>query len=305
MGHSITYRLPGLEWSAFYRLTVRGIGPQSIDAVQVDLTGTLRVLNHTDSTFSNAVISLVGMDPAMLPPPKPFGLLDLNPDSALSDLWLSFQGPSPLLPSVYPLRAPASLPSRGGTDLLFARVVRKPAHIVHVCDSDAIPAPSPPNGLPLIRVLHIDNTSANGLGFPLPPGKADLFLGSPRGAPVLSGHAVHTPFPGTLRLDMGKIDGVRAIRREEASDPLPEGGRQSDHSIRLINDLNSPVVVEVVEKPDVPGQWNLIRSSIPCTESSHSLRFSLTLRARSRQTVTYRLRQHAPHGSRGDSVPRQ
>ena len=127
-------------------------------------------------------------------------------------------------------------------------------------------------------------------GFPLPPGQADLFLGSARGAPFQSAHAFPTPFPGTLQLDLGTVDTVRASRQTGDEVPLPEGAKQVDYVVALVNDLASPVRIQVVEKPATPMQWDLIRSSIPCTETTRALTFDLTLPPQSTKTITYRLR---------------
>ena len=293
MGHSLTYRLPGFNWTAFYRVIVRGIGPESIDAVQVDLSAFLRIQNGTSASYPDARISWVGVDASFQPPPKPFGLLDLNPDTALTDLWLAPQAPPPLTPSFYPLQVEAGIPAHGQAEIQFARVLRKPAQIVHICDSDEIPAPTPQGGLPLRRELRIPNTEVMDLGFPLPPGQADLFLGAQRGAPIQTGHLLHTPFPGTLQLDMGTVDTVRASRQTGEEVALPEGVRQADNAITLVNNLASPVHIEVVEKPATPMQWNLVRSSIPCSETTRALHFDLTVPAKSTQTITYRLRMLA------------
>jgi hypothetical protein len=293
LGHSLTYRLPGFNWTAFYRVTVRGIGPTSIESVQVDLTAFLRVQNGTAASYPDARISWFGVDTTFLLPPKPFGLLDLNPDTALTDLWLAPPDSAPLEPSYYPLETEASIPPNGQAEIQFARVLRKPAQITHICDSDDIPAPTPQGGLPLHRVLRIPNTAAMGLGFPLPPGQADLFLGVMRGAPFQSGHMLHTPFPGTLQLDMGTIDSVRASRQSGEEMALPEGASQVDHTLTLVNDLASPVHVEVVEKPETPRQWNLVRTSVPCRETTRALHFDLTLPPKSSQTILYRLRMAA------------
>ncbi len=290
MGHSLTYRLPDFNWTAFYRITVRGIGPQSIDAVQVDLTGFLRIQNGTSASYPRARVSLVGSDAALQPPPKPFGRLDLNPDTALTDLWLVPPVPEPPVPAAYPLQTEANIPADGQAEIQFARVVRKPAQITHICDSDEIPAPTPQGGLPLRRVLLIPNTAAVGLGFPLPPGQADLFLGAARGAPFQSGHASPTPFPGTLQLDMGPADTVRASRQAGEEIPLPEGAKHIDYSLALVNDLSSPVHIHVVEKPSTSMPWNLVRSSIPCKETTGGLTFDLTLSPQSTKTILYRLR---------------
>ena len=156
MGHSLTYRLPGFNWHAFYRVTVRGIGPESIDAVQVDLTAFLRIQNDTAAAYPDARISLVGVDEYLLPRQKSFGLLDLDPGTA-----------------------------------------------------------------------------------------------------------------------------------------LPEGSIQADHTLTLINDLSSPVRIQATERPATPLQWDLVRSSSPCTETTSALLFDLTLQPRTTQVITYRLRMNA------------
>ncbi len=293
MGHSLTYRLPGFNWHTFYRVTVRGIGPESIDAVQVDLTAFLRIQNDTAATYPDARVSLVGVDEYLLPRQKPFGLLDLDPGTALTDLWLSPPSTTPLLPSRYPLQTQAAIPANGQAEIQFAQVVRKPAQITHICDSSEIPAPTPQGGLPLRRVLLIPNSPALGLGFPLPPGSADLFLGTLRGAPTQTGHVDHTPFPGTLQLDMGPVRTVRASRHAGEETALPEGAIQADHTLTLINDLASPVRIQATERPATPLQWDLVRSSSPCTETTSALLFDLTLQPRSTQIITYRLRMNA------------
>lgn len=290
MGHSLTYRLPNFGWSALYRVVVRGIGPESIDAVQIDFTGYLRIQNDTPNAFPDARVSLAGTDTALRPPPKPFGLLALNAQTPLSDLWLAPAVSAPSIPFRFPLQTPAAIPAYGSAEIQFARVNRKPAQIRHICDSDRIPAPSPKGGVALRRTLLVPNTAAMGLGFPLPPGQADLFLGAARGAPFQSGHVSHTPFPGTLQLDMGTVDTVRASRQAGEEIPLPEGAKHVDYTLTLINDLASPVRILAQEKPATPMQWNLVRSSIPCTESTRALTFDLTVPPRSTQTISYRLR---------------
>jgi len=290
MGYSLTYRLPNFNWNVLYRVIVRGIGPESIDAVQVDLSAFLQIHNGNAKAYPAARISWVGIDKTLLPPPKPFGLLSLNPDTALTDLWRTDASRPPLEPFTYPLETEVALPANGEARIQFARVRRKPAQITHICDSDEIPSPTPGGGLPLRRALLIPNTQTMGLGFPLPPGQADLFLGALRGAPVQSGHVLHTPFPGTLKIDMGRVEGVRASRQADKEILLPEGIWQADHSVTLINDLTSPVYIQVEEKPSTLRQWDLVRSSIPCRQSTRKLHFNLTVPPQSTKTLTYRLR---------------
>ena len=293
LGHSLTYRLPGFNWQAFYRVIVRGIGPESIESVQVDLEAFLHIQNNTAATFPDARVAIVGPDESLLPATKPFGLLALDYDNPLTDLWRNPPAPEPLVPAAYPLDVTASIPAHGRAEVRFARITRKPAQITHVCHSSVIHAPTPQGGRPLQRVLQIPNTPAMGLGYALPPGRADLFLGAARGAPFQSGRVRHTPFPGTLELDLGTVETVRAMRQMGVEEPLPEGAKQVDYTITLTNGLTSPIRVQVIEQPLTPAQWNLVRSSVPCTISSRELTFNLTLPPHSARTITYRLRLSA------------
>ena len=290
LGHSITYRLPRWNWSAFYRVTVRGIGTESTDAVQVDLVAHVRIQNDTSAEYRQAKVSLVGTDSSSLAPSKPFGLLDLNPDSPLSDLWLSRHSSDPAIPIVYPLQIETPIPAHRQTEVPFAQVLRKPAQITHLCDSENIPAPTPAGGIPLQRRLLIANLPTLGLGFPLPAGKAEIFLGTVQGAPLQSGHVFPTPFPGTLQLDMGPVEAVRASRQTGEQQALPEGAWQAEYSITLVNQQKSVARIQVIEKPPTPMKWNLVKSSLPCQQREGTLNFDLTVQPQSTQTISYRLR---------------
>ena len=93
-----------------------------------------------------------------------------------------------------------------------------------------------------------------------------------------------------MRFDLGPVDTVRARRQTGEEQPLPEGAKQVDYTVTLVNDLASPVRIQALEKPATPMQWSLVRSSIPCTQTTRALQFDLTLPPQSTQTITYRLR---------------
>jgi len=46
----------------------------------------------------------------------------------------------------------------------------------------------------------------------------------------------------------------------------------------------------VAEKPETPLQWDLVRSSVPCEETTRELHFDVTVPPQSIQAITYRLR---------------
>ena len=61
-------------------------------------------------------------------------------------------------------------------------------------------------------------------------------------------------------------------------------------TVTLVNNLASPVRIQIEEKPATPMQWSLVRTSSPCSESTRALHYDLTLPPQSAKTITYRLR---------------
>ena len=293
MGHSLTFRIPGFSWTAHYHMTVRGLGSSSLKQAQIDLAGTVRVRNDTDSSWPGASLSFAGpLDPT--PPSvtsKPFGLVDLDRDSPLTAPWFPAPSSEPGVPGHWPLRIPADLAARSPTDIPFLRTERKPARVIHAYDSDSVPLPTPAAGVPLDRWILIPNTPEMGLGHPLLPGTLDWTMAARSAHPAV--HAVtlaHPPFPGTLRVPLGPVEGLRAARAALPPEVLPDGTCLIDCTIRFTNDLDGEADIEATERPPAPA-WNLVSSSIPCTATDETLHFSFSLPPHSSKTVAYRIRK--------------
>lgn len=293
MGHSLTFRLPGFSWSARYHLTVRGLGATSLKQAQIDLSGSVRIENATATTWSGVQLSFTGPQdapPDALAPAKPVGLPELDRDSPLTAPWFPPDAPEPPVPAWWPLRLPADLPSGDHADIAFLHIRRKPAQIVHVYDSSAVPLPTPEPGVPLERRLLVPNTTGMGLGFPLLPGRLDWTLGTRTAHPAVHTVSVPaTPFPGTLAVPMGPVDGIRAVRGMRPPVDYPDGTRQIDCILLFANDLDGEADLQGTEAPPAAA-WNLVSSSAPCTAEDGVLRFSLTLPPRSRTEFRYRIR---------------
>lgn len=293
MGHSLTFRLPGLSWAARYHMTVRGLGSSSLKQAQIDLSGTVRIQNDTATPWSGARLSFAGpLDPAPPPAaPKPFGLVALDRDSPLTAPWFPEPPSEPDIPGHWPLRIPADLAARSPTEISFLRTERKPARVIHAYDSDSVPIPTPATGVSLDRWILIPNTPEMGLGHPLLPGPLDWTMAARSARPAV--HTVtlaHTPFPGTLRVPLGPVEGLRAARSALSAEDLPDGTRLADYAIRFTNDLDGEADIEASERPPAPA-WNLVSSSIPCTATDETLLFSFSLPPHSSKTITYRIRR--------------
>lgn len=296
MGHSLTFRLAGLSWTAHYHMTVRGLGATSLKQAQIDLEGTVRVQNDTATPWPDVRLSFSGPREASPgpPPPDPVGIPELDRDSPLTAPWFPAPPSEPPLPDWWPLRIPAGLAARGPTEIPYIHVRRKPARIVHAYDSAAVPLPTPEPGVPLERRLLMPNTPEMDLGHPLLPGPLDWSLGTRTAHPEIHATALpHTPYPGTLRVSLGPIEGIRAARTALPPVDFPDGTRQLDVSIRFTNDLEGEADVEAIERPPAAA-WNLVSSSIPCTATDEALSFSFSLPPRASKTLAYRLRLPAP-----------
>jgi hypothetical protein len=296
MGHSLTFRLPGLSWAAHYHMTVRGLASSSLKQAQIDLSGSVRIQNDTDTPWPGVRLSFAGpLDPEPPPAaPKPFGLVALDRDSPLTAPWFPAPPSEPDIPGHWPLRVPANLAARSPTEISFLHTERKPARVIHAYDSDSVPLPTPAADVPLDRWILIPNTPEMGLGQPLLPGPLDWTMAARSSRPSV--HTVtlaHTPYPGTLRVPLGPVDGLRAARAALPPEDLPDGTRLADYTIRFTNDLDGEADIEATERPPAPA-WNLVSSSIPCTATDETLRFSFPLPPHTAKTLTYRIRLPAP-----------
>jgi hypothetical protein len=141
MGHSLTYRLPGFDWHAFYRVTC---------------AASARNRSMPCRSISPLICASRTTPPRRIPK-RGFRwsawTASCGRPASLSDCWISIPTPRSLsfgsrgrspprcCPAHYPLQTEAAITAHGQSEILFARVTRKPAQITHICDSDAIPAP--------------------------------------------------------------------------------------------------------------------------------------------------------------------
>lgn len=291
LGHSLTYSVHGPVWSASYALAVRGLSPSSQSSVQIDLAGSVHLHNPTALSFPLADILLLGPVDSLPPaPPSPPGSPALDRDSPLSAPW--FPAPPEPPPSIA-IRLPSPLPvlPYSDSEATFLDIRRKPAAIVFEYDSNLSPYPSAsPDGLPLLRTLRLPNDPRIGLGFPLLPGALEWSIDrADRRDASRSVRVPYTPFPGTLRVPLDSPSQVRTARLPAQIDAPPNAPSTATCTLRIFNDFNAPVTVELSESPPFPA-WSLLRASHPCTRTDSILHFTLTIPPSSSLSLTYRLR---------------
>lgn len=284
----------GPSWQASYQLVVRADPEREDTPVSVDVDGRITIRNHGGGSWSNARVRLVG---ATLPPSRDragtAGILSLDESSPLSDLW---RGTPPQAPRefAYEMDRPINVNSGEERSYTFISTTRRPAARRYILDSDEIAFGGAEPGGPLRRVIAIANDVGHGLGRDLPGGTAQIYLGSVRSTFGQTAWFDRTPAGGEIRIEMGRADGIRAIRRSVSSEPGAPGEVNDQFEIVIRNNLASIARVEISEEPPVPRAWEVLRSNQSYEIRNRRLHFQLDVPAGESSIIRYITRSHAP-----------
>lgn len=287
----ITYLLSGLSWQAVYQIAVRGDLANERDPVSVDLVGRIAISNGSDRLFSNAAISLLGIYDQRPPDPRQrAGWLAIPPFTTLAHTW----PPVPdvhagAAPPAYRLAARTDVAPRGITEFTFATARRAPAQRLYRVTPDRL-ASSRYAALPLNRLVVLDNQPAAGLGFAMPPGEAEIYLGGIGFRLWERGRLPHTAAGQRILIDLGSAERVTVRHIHMGTERLGTGNFEETYEVRLRNELDSPVLAEVHAIPDAVTAWEVTRSSQPFQREGRRLIWTPTLPARGNVTLSYQLR---------------
>ncbi len=139
--------------------------------------------------------------------------------------------------------------------------------------------------------LDFKNSTANGLGMPLPAGIVRVYKQDSSGAQQFIGEdrIDHTPRDETVRIKMGEAFDVVADRRQMDYDILGSCVSESSWEISLRNHKDESSVVEVMEP--VGGDWEILSSSHRAEKlDAHTFKFTVDVPGRGEAKVTYRVR---------------
>ena len=139
--------------------------------------------------------------------------------------------------------------------------------------------------------LELTNTSAAGLGQPLPEGRVRIYENDPSGARHFTGEnrVRHTPEGEKLTLDVGTVFDLVAERREAASRRISDREREYQIEIKLRNRKSGAVTI-VVEEP-VAADHEVVQKSHPFTlKDASTLRFEIPVPAGKESVLTYTAR---------------
>ena len=286
----LSYVVTGLSWRATYDVLLRGDLQNINSPMSIDVDGWIELNNQTARAYTQAVVTVVGMDTkGMVPQVKEPGILELDEESPLADLW-RFESPARAAANLYVLNRAVDLPSSQSIMLSFVSVARKPVTRVLVFQSEEIPtdARGASYALPS-QVIHFQNAADYGGGRSVPPGTAVIQLGSLRSSIYQEAWFKHTPALGNIRIDMGKFSGLTARRVDRGRVPRVGGGYEQRYDIMIANHLEEPVSIVLAEQPPLNFAWSVLRSNMKYDLLDRRLVFQPVAPAKSELVIQYTL----------------
>ncbi len=139
--------------------------------------------------------------------------------------------------------------------------------------------------------LDIENSEKNKMGMPLPQGIVRVYKADKAGAKQFIGEdrIDHTPRDEEIRIKMGEAFDVVGDRKQTEWRTLGHCASESSWEIELRNHKDEAVRVEVMEP--IAGDWEILTESHRhIKEDSKTFKFDVSVPARGKTQVTYRVR---------------
>ena len=300
----LAYVTGGMTWSAAYNVVFPEVG----DAL--DLTAWVTMDNESGKTFENARIKLMAGDVSKLTQPSNLyqstGLLSYG--AAAADA----SRPAVTEKSfdeyhLYTLANPATLRDREIKQVEFARAAHVPSTVVYVYDGLQLD-PNQYNGWgydnirnqpdygtqsnrKVFAMREFVNSTANGLGIPLPKGRMRFYRRDTDGQLEFVGEndIDHTPKDETIRVYTGNAFDLTGDRKQ-TNFAVDNNARTADESflITLHNHKTTPTEIRVVEHLYRGLNWTIpAHTSTFLKTDAHTIEFRVTLPPDTDKTISY------------------
>ena len=271
----LAYLTGGLSWTAEHSL-IR----TSENAGQ--WTSTVAIENTSGRTYQVPRLALVAGEPRReSPPASPMPMargMELSMAAAKADLGEQSFADYHL----YTLDRPALLRDRETQSLVMleTRAVKLTPRYLYRGGGSGVTSQ-----------LELTNSSAAGLGVPIPEGRVRIYENDPSGARHFTGEnrIRHTAEGEKLTLDVGTTFDLVAERREVANRRISDREREYQVEIKLRNHKKNDVTI-VVEEP-VAADHEVVQKSHPFTlKDASTLRFEVAVPAGKESVLTYTVR---------------
>jgi hypothetical protein len=144
--------------------------------------------------------------------------------------------------------------------------------------------------LPVQIWLSLINSSANGLGIPLPAGNVKIYGRNQEDRPfyIDQTKVEHTPVQSSLSFPLGLSSKIKAEMQQTDFRQLGEKVLESAYRVDLTNPTENTIPVVVVQK--IEGNWALSRESHTSQSDERQIRWLLTVPGKQTVSLRYRIR---------------
>jgi hypothetical protein len=285
----VAYRTTGLPWRIHYDVLVRGDLARLQDPVSIDVDGWVEVENATGRDYTGVSLSVVGPDTLGEPDPvRPPGILELDEDSPLADLW-RFQPPAPRVPHRYEIGRGIDLPAGRAVLIGYLNIVRRPVQQRLIVRAADIPTDVRTRGAAPQRIITFENAEDFAGGRSIPPGPAAIHLGS-RASLYQLAWFKHTPVKSLIQIELGQADGIFVRRVARRRVERVEGGFEQVFELRIENTLEQKAQIIIDEVPPLGEGWTLLRASHAYETRDRRIVFTPTVNAGAELVVNYTVR---------------
>jgi hypothetical protein len=286
-----SYLMGGMGWSADYVLTV------GRDEKQADLDGWVTVVNNTGTAFPNAKLQLVAGEVHRAPAALPVNGRAMA-QMAVAAAAPQFEQENFSEYHLYTLGRRTSLENAeskqisllSGTNLPVEKILRVVGNSGYYRNSQSMGEPVTE---PVMVYYKFKNSTAAGLGMPLPAGTIRVYQADSKGGTQFAGEdsISHTPKDEDVSIHVGDAFDVVAERKQMDWKQVADRVHEMEYQIAIRNHKDTPITVEVREP--LGGDWEILNSNFKGTKlDSGTIEFEIPVAKNDVATLDYRVRVH-------------
>jgi hypothetical protein len=279
----VAYTAEKMTWRVDYRARVHPSGSK------MDLAGWVTVTNETGATFKDARVKLMAGDLNIVREPgnkkKREELIRAGKEieARLGDVKFAEKSFGDY--HLYELKHQTTIKDQATKQIELLNVADVPVTKRYVL-------PRRDDRVAVLLEFKNTDTSAKGLGIPLPKGPVRLFQLDQEETPEFMGEFAigHTPKDEIVRLRVGAAFDLQAVRKVLA-ERADKGTTEIDKEVRLRNHTKQAVTIEVLEAIAGQTNWTMLKNSHPYEKRDvNTLAFALQVPANGESVLRYTIR---------------
>ena len=270
----VSYLASGIGWHADY------VGVVNKDDSEMELEGWVTITNHTGATYENAKLKVVAGAVHRVEEPRPRYAKGIERELAAP---LRFEERGFFEYHLYDLKEPTTIRSNEEKQIRFINPVTIGTKKIYIYDGTRYNK---------VQVkLEFKNSKENGLGVPLPQGKARIYKRDKDGSLLFAGEdrIGHTPKDETVRLYIGDAFDIVGERKVIETKKIAERVREETYEISIRNHKDEKITVQVVEH--LADYWEIIKTSHTYKKKdAYTIEFPIDVAKGGEEKITYTVR---------------